>query len=225
MEEFAKEKLVEQFRAYLTENPLDASALQNQTDLFSLFTELSAVRHEVKLESRQFKAALEDFKIVFDSLQSTQENIVRGLNHSRDTQHDQQHETLRVLLIAFLEIFDRLEAAMNALNNYTPSGWAWLCHSETRFIQGLREGHAITLRRLEQMLSRYQVRTIPVLQKPFDPHLMQAVEVDNQSEVDNGIVTAELRKGFMWENDVLRIAEVKVNKQTVSTSTVSTTED
>jgi molecular chaperone GrpE len=42
---------------------------------------------------------------------------------------------------------------------------------------------------------------------------MRAVEMDSQPHLENGIVTGELRKGFLWEEDVLRLAEVKVNKK------------
>ena len=46
----------------------------------------------------------------------------------------------------------------------------------------------------------------------LDPHTMNAVEIDRDPKIDNGIVLEELRKGFLFEDQVLRIAEVKVNK-------------
>jgi molecular chaperone GrpE len=42
---------------------------------------------------------------------------------------------------------------------------------------------------------------------------MRAVEVESDHQLRNGIVTEELRKGFMWDKELLRIAEVKVNKK------------
>jgi molecular chaperone GrpE len=47
---------------------------------------------------------------------------------------------------------------------------------------------------------------------------MRAIEIENRNDVENGIVTGEIRKGFMWENEVLRLAEVKVNKIDASPS-------
>jgi molecular chaperone GrpE len=70
----------------------------------------------------------------------------------------------------------------------------------------------MTLRRLEQLLACYQISPLEALNKPLDLHCMQAVEVEYQPQLKNGIVTGELRKGFMWEEEVLRQAEVKVNK-------------
>jgi molecular chaperone GrpE len=51
-----------------------------------------------------------------------------------------------------------------------------------------------------------------VLGQSVDPHTMTVVELDHNPELENGIVTRELRKGFLWGNDVLRLAEVKANK-------------
>ena len=41
---------------------------------------------------------------------------------------------------------------------------------------------------------------------------MSAVEISHDPKLDNGIVIEELRKGFLFEENVLRLAEVKVNK-------------
>jgi len=41
---------------------------------------------------------------------------------------------------------------------------------------------------------------------------MTAVEIAHDAKLDNGIVIEELRKGFLFGDQVLRLAEVKVNK-------------
>ncbi|OQY48555.1 MAG: hypothetical protein B6247_24935 [Candidatus Parabeggiatoa sp. nov. 2] len=65
MDESTKEKLITQFSAYLDSYQVNEET--QQTDLFSLFTELAALRNEVKLESRQVKNALDLFKETFDT--------------------------------------------------------------------------------------------------------------------------------------------------------------
>ncbi len=211
MDESTKEKLIAQFSAYLDSYQVNEET--QQTDLFSLFTELAALRNEVKLESRQVKNALDLFKETFDTLQSSHEQLTKEIEHCRSEQGRQVRDNTRPLLLAFLDIYDRLEASMATLNSYTPSSWTRFCRRETRLIRGLQEGQAMTLRRLEQLLARYKIRPLEVLNKPLDPHSMQAVEIDSQPQLENGIVTAELRKGFMWEDELLRPAEVKVNKK------------
>ncbi len=213
MDESTKDKLIEQFRAYLETSQIDNSNETPQTDLFSLFTELAALRNEVKLESRQVKVALDMFRETFDTVQSTHAQLNKEFEHCRLEQYNQKREMMRNLLLAFLDVYDRLEAGMTALNNYTPSLLNFFCKRETRLILGLQEGQAITLRRMLQLLARYRVHPLEALNKPLDPHCMRAVEVEFQPRLKNGIVTSELRKGFMWEDEVLRPAEVKVNKR------------
>ena len=208
-DEAIKDQLVEQFRAYLESNevtPETASSI----DLFSVFTELVAIRNEVRLEARQFKTALDQFRTAFDFIQDSQKSWVE---ETRIRYQRQQQETLRLFLIDCLDIYDRLEAAVSILGNYKPFFWIRFCNHEARVLRGLQEGHAITLRRFMHMLNKYQVYPIEVLHQPFNPHLMQAVENDNQSHLESGLVTGELRKGFRWGNEILRLAEVKVNKK------------
>lgn len=194
MDDSKKAELLTQFESYLQN--VDEIENTDTTDLFSLFTELAALRNEVKLESRQVKKAFDMFQENFDLAES----------------NNQHRELMRHLLLDFLEVYDRLDAAMLSLNQYKPSVWAWFCKREIALINSIKEGQAMTLRRFEQQLAKYKVLPIEVLNKTLDPHCMRAVEVDKQTTIDNGIVTGELRKGFMWENEILRLAEVKVNK-------------
>jgi molecular chaperone GrpE len=60
MDESKKAELLTEFETYL--QSVDEIEDTNTTDLFALFTELAALRNEVKLESRQVKKALDMFK-------------------------------------------------------------------------------------------------------------------------------------------------------------------
>ncbi len=216
MDESRKEKLIAQFSTYLEteyiEEEEDNNREQNPIDLFSLFTELAALRNEVKLEARQVNVALEIFKETFDTVQTTHKQLTSQVEHCRTEHINQKRELTRNMLLAFLDIYDRLEAGMSALNNYNPPLFGYFCKREISLILSLQKGQAMTLGRVIQILSRYRVRPLDVLEKPLDPHRMRVVEVDCQDQIKNGIVTAELRKGFMWEEEILRPAEVKVNK-------------
>ncbi len=212
MDESNKEKLVEQFRAYL-EKPDEKETPQQKTDLFSLFTELAALRNEIRLESRQLKTALDMFRESFELVQNSNEQLTKELERCRSEQGNETRDNTKVLLLAFLEVYDRLEAGLKTLKHYKQSSWGFFCQQEIRLISGVKEGQAMTLRRVTQLLARYQVRPMDVLNKVLNPHTMRAVEVESDQRLKNGIVTEELRKGFMWDQEVLRIAEVKVNKK------------
>ncbi|MCK5877396.1 MAG: nucleotide exchange factor GrpE [Candidatus Marithrix sp.] len=211
MDDSTKQNLLKQFTAYLETDQIDNNITQ-QTDLFSLFTELAALRNEVKIESRQVKNSLELFKETFTTIQDSHKQISFELERCRDSQATQHHETTRTVLLTFLEIYDRIKTGLTVLNAYELPNQQFFRKREINLIQSLQEGQSMTLRRFEQVLEEYQVHSIEVLNQTLNPHCMRAIEISQQPDIKNGIVTEELRTGFMWENEVLRPAEVKVNK-------------
>lgn len=42
---------------------------------------------------------------------------------------------------------------------------------------------------------------------------MRAAELDQRADLANGIVTEELRKGYTWQDKLLRLTEVKDNRR------------
>lgn len=213
----ASESLLEGFRKHL-EKLTDPSPgeLPPQTDLYSLFTELEVLRNEVKTESRLVGSAFEQFRDGLDLLRGSHSHLERELERSRTEASQLRKVVLKPVLLELLDLHDRLTAGQNSLQNYRPvKGWFWrtLSRREDRqFILSIRDGQAMTLRRLQESLTRQQVRPLEVIGQSVDPHTMTVVELDHKPELENGIVTQEIRKGFLWGNDVLRLAEVKANK-------------
>ena len=218
----AKTRLLEEFSAYLDHAEANADEAVKpesgeQVDLFSLFVELSALRNEVKIESRQVKTALDEFRSVFDLLQSSHERLGSELERSRANQqalqHALQNSALRPLLLELLELHDRLEAGVQSVSKLPPARLAWLKKREIAQLASVREGQQISLRRLQNMLQSYQVNAFSTQGAPVDPQIARVVEVVQEPGLDNGVVVEELRKGFRWGDQLLRPAEVKVNKR------------
>ncbi len=210
MNESTKQKLIAQFNQYLESEIIETTT--QQPDLFSLFTELAALRNEVKLESRQVKNALEIFQTTFTTMEDSHKQISSELTRCREAQTVQRNETIRTMLLAYLETYDRIKASVTILNAYKLPILQYFRKQEINLIQGLQTGQAITLRRFEQFLEEYQVQSIKTLHQPLNPHYMRVIEIDQLPNIKNGIVTEELRTGFLWKNEILRPAEVKVNK-------------
>ncbi|MGB5064722.1 MAG: nucleotide exchange factor GrpE [Candidatus Competibacter sp.] len=215
MDTARKEHLLERFRAYLDELPdADPTAEENRhTNLYSLFAELVALKNEVKLESRQVKTVLEEFRAVFETLQASQSQLGGELDHARNALPEQRRAALKPILLELLDLHDRLEAGLRALQNYRPSPLSRLCRREQTLLQAVAQGQEISLRRLDQILNTQQVTALAARSQPLDPHTMRAAELDRRPDLANGIVTEELRKGYTWQGELLRLAEVKVNRQ------------
>ncbi|MEI6413105.1 MAG: nucleotide exchange factor GrpE [Pseudomonadota bacterium] len=221
MDEASKVRLLDEFRAYL-ETGDEAGEVPEEgsggIDLFSLFGEMAALRTEVKTEGRLLRTTQDELKEVQAWLRDSQGQMDRELERFRGEFPGLRRAALRPLLVELLNLHDGLSAGRDALQNYHPiEGGSWF-HSvkshpeDQRFIESVREGQGMSLRRLEEILVRQQVRPMEILGKPVDPHTMQVMALDHQPELENGVVTAELRKGFLWGDEILRLAEVKANK-------------
>lgn len=73
------------------------------------------------------------------------------------------------------------------------------------------EGFKMIYTSVVQILSKYQVKEIESLNKPFDPTYHQAVLTDNIDGYENNIIIEVLQKGYMYKDKVIRPTMVKVN--------------
>lgn len=228
MNEAEREELVRRFREHLedadrdtdreTNGAVDADAGTSgaETDLFDLFTELAALRNEVRLESRQLKSALDTFGEVFETLRGANARLLRELDERRAVEHAAERraaaEIERPLLLEILELHDRTAAGLEAARAYRPRGLARLGGDGARLAASLAEGMAISLRRIDELLASRGVRPVAALGEPLDPHLMRAAAVERDATRPDGVVLGELRRGYRRGEAVLRLAEVIVNR-------------
>ena len=77
----------------------------------------------------------------------------------------------------------------------------------TPLADGLADGYAMSLRRVEAVLPQFGLEAIPCEGLPFDPELMEAVEV--VEGVERGVVVEEIRRGYLRGGSVYRYALVK----------------
>jgi molecular chaperone GrpE len=214
MSDLQKKRLLEEFETYLTQTDLTETLSTEQPDLSVLFSEMAGLKSEVKAESRYFKATLDTLSGALDTIQADNKILVEQLATHSDDLESVRSETQRTVLLDMVDIYDRLSVGFAVLQNYNPVS-SLFSHSkkqDIRFIDAFKEGQSMTLKRVEQLLQRYHINAIDCIGKPLDPHTMSAVEISHNPKLDNGIVVEELRKGFLFEENVLRLAEVKVNK-------------
>ncbi len=216
MDDSIKQAVRDQFRGYLDmaqdgEEPPDDPG--ETADLFSVLVEVAALRSEVRTESRLVKEALEQFRGVFDTLQASQATLQRELDRARTETRDQAQSALRPLLLDVIDLRDRLVAALTLSAAARPRWRDRLWRRDRSGVAAWQEGLRMTLRRLDQVLLDRRVVATQLAGLPFDPRLARAIGTTADSSVAaEGTVIEEVRAGFLWDDQVLRTAEVIVSK-------------
>lgn len=183
-----------------------------QSDLYSLFVEMSALKNEIKIQARQFKSAIDDFREVFVALRETQEHLEQELQKKNKQNRTIKNSVTRSFLLELITLRDRIILSIDTIENYSPKGVEKLFRHNNSRQNSILEGQKMTLRRIDRQLKNHQVRLVKTQEKRLNPHLMKVVALGHQPEQDNGLVLEEIRAGFIWNKKLLRSAEVKVNK-------------
>lgn len=71
-------------------------------------------------------------------------------------------------------------------------------------------GTSMILKKLERLLETHHVQIIDPVGQAFDPHLHEAVGMDDSSDYASGTVTTTLQRGYISGERVLRQALVRV---------------
>jgi molecular chaperone GrpE len=83
--------------------------------------------------------------------------------------------------------------------------------SETVVIEGL-EG---ILKNFDSLLRSEGIMEIETIGTPFDPNVHDAIGFSHQDEIEENIITKEIRKGYMLNNKVLRPSLVLISRKIV----------
>jgi len=78
-------------------------------------------------------------------------------------------------------------------------------------LAALKRGYELAIEGLEQTLADSNAREIPCHGLPFDPRLMNAVDRQESSDVPEGTVLEVYRRGYEWNGELFRPAQVRVS--------------
>lgn len=208
-----KERLIEEFRACLENCEQGDEEDGNSVDLHTLLAEMAALKNEIRLESRQFKNMLDEMRSFGNVLREQNERLSRDLESAREQAAAGRQKAERGLLLDMLDLRDRLQAGVDARDSHIPSFFSRIIPGKTHLAAILGEGLALTLQRLDDVLANYRVRQLEVVGKLLDPHLMRALGVESVADKPDGIVLSCTRRGYFHGAELLRPAEVIVNKK------------
>ena len=102
------------------------------------------------------------------------------------------------VLIEMLSVLDNFERAMTSVAQGTADEDA------------LKQGFELIYKQFTDILAKLGVEAVETVGKTFDPHLHEAVTLEQTSEQEANTIIAEFQKGYKMGDHLLRPAQVKV---------------
>jgi molecular chaperone GrpE (heat shock protein) len=204
-------------------------------DLYSLWSAMTALTQEVRIQGRTFKQLHETLlnetlpQIALSLEASAAAAAGRSVEDAPLEQGSARTQQPRKQEIdVLLDLRDRIErggntvrtAAEELASTRLPSLARWLGvgNSYARHTQevlaALSHGYSLTLDSLDEALVACRVSRVAAEGRIFDPQRMTAVDIEETESVPEGTVVEVYRNGFEWNNEVYRTAQVKVARAT-----------
>jgi len=101
------------------------------------------------------------------------------------------------IMLKFLSIYDDFVRAKEALTKQKVN----------------TQGLDAILKNMNSFLAEYGVAPIDALGEIFNPKLHEAISVKEDPSLDNDTITAEIRKGYILQNRVIRPSLVEISKK------------
>ncbi|HJZ60147.1 MAG TPA: nucleotide exchange factor GrpE [Gemmataceae bacterium] len=205
-------------------------------DLFTLVGQFTALRHEVNLQTKAARAAVEQNAEVLRQLaapkpadDSEQQRLVaKAVIDIADAlalslrQMERLRESVEPLLADLAE-----QQGAHAPRSPRPGFFARLFGAKSpappsepqpnpaadklrQLAAAAADGYALSLRRIERLLPTLELEPLWCTGEVFDPELMEVVEVAGESGQPAGTVVEQLRAGYRWRGKLFRFAQVKV---------------
>jgi len=108
------------------------------------------------------------------------------------------NSALDSMMLKFLSIYDDFVRAKDALAKQKIN----------------TDGLSAILKNMDSFLSENGITPIEALGEIFDPQLHEAISVKEDPSLDDNTITAEIRKGYILQNRIIRPSLVEISKKT-----------
>jgi len=167
----------------LNQNELESEYESDKLPIAKLKESLAEQEQNLAKCQEKLKHSLADYQ---NLERKTKTDIENGVNFKIDK-----------FMVKFLSIYDDFVLAKKVLSNQKID------------ISGLES----IVKNMNALLSEYGVSQINALGEIFDPNYHEAVSVVEDSSLDDGTITKEIRKGYISQNRVIRPSIVEISKK------------
>ena len=237
------ESVLADFRGWLKALPQEppAAVPVEAFDVGALVAQFTALRHDVNVQTKAARAAVEQSNGVLQQLQS-----------QKVEPEETEPEHLKPFVKMILDVHDALSIAHRQMekaifladdlaDEFAPPTFgttspgffarlfgavpfdavAWQAYrkklddSNAKLrdqFAGAADGYAMSLRRVERAFPDLGLERIRCLDEPFDPEMMEVVDTVTAGDREPGTVVEVLRHGYIRNESLFRYAQVKVAK-------------
>jgi len=160
--------------------------IQDRVKEHSDAEEIERLKRELASEHQFYLRTLADFN-----------NYRRRVQH-RDTINSMAWK--RDIIMELIKLLDRFERALTLVNNPTSNQQIDSYIEQTRAIY----------QEMNRLLEAQGVVSYDSVGQRFDPHLHEAVGSIESQQYAPGTVARQLQKGYLWNNHLIRPAQVQV---------------
>lgn len=146
-----------------------------------------AETHDLKIELEKIKKEVAEYKNKYLRALADYQNLEKRVLDQRDSQ---RKNIIQEIVGKLLPLLDHMEKAE---------------------IFSKDEGLVLAKNQFIKVIRDFGIKEIEVLDKEFNPQLAEAVDIVKREKDD--LVTEVLRKGYLYEDKILRVAQVKVSKK------------
>lgn len=214
-----KEKSLQDFRLWLSdipENNAEISHYNETCDLYTLLSEFTGLRQEIRLQNREQLKSVKAVNSFADSFQESFRIIKQNSKEIKDLKSGLAKDAETKVLSNFFDLKDSLLRGLSSVKK-TRKNKGFLGRGKAE-LDLIIEGYEIAVRKFDRVMEFSGVTSVETIGEKFDPKTMKAVSIseDYKSVKDlknkSGFVIEQVSAGFLKENEVLKYAEVVVLK-------------
>lgn len=165
-----------------------------------------APNEEIRRLEEEISRKKEEIDALKDILKRRQADFENYKKRVIKSQEEYRKGAIKDMALDIIDINDDLLRAIEAACEVCEGERLLNVHNS--FVDGV----SMISRRIEEVLLKYGIIEIKPLGAAFDPNSSEAVEIDESPEVDQDTVTKVYRKGFSFDNYILRSARVRVTR-------------
>ena len=209
-----KQTVLEDFGQWLADLPEETPDQEERPagcDLRDLFAEFAALRQEIRLQNREQAKAVRELEKAAEFYETSTHLLQHREEDLGEFEKRIHRRAERQCLLPFLEVRDALVRGLAAAAKALET--RHLFRRPPPGIAGVVEGYEMAIRRFDRVLVSLGVSLVQTVGHRFEARTMTAVESRRIEQVEEGIVVEELLSGFVRGDEVVRAAEVAVNRR------------